>query len=127
MLVTTAWAAPTKTIMERATHTGRGVWYLPGGTPGIPSGTPGTCGYTNTNQDLVVGLSPQLFPEDDFCGRTVVITNTNNNFTATAQVVNECTTFLCPSTDDIEMSTTLFTTLGGYLIFGTFPVIWNFE
>lgn len=79
----------------------------------------GSCGFTNSNSELVVAVNKDDY-SNDWCGSFVSIKNANNGNTAVARVVD-----LCPTCDhgSLDMSPTLFGQLNnGNMDAGIFPI-----
>ncbi|OJA10225.1 hypothetical protein AZE42_11607 [Rhizopogon vesiculosus] len=116
----TALATPTPlngttkvSLERRTTYTGEGTWYEVG---------TGACGYTDTDSDLVVAVSSDIYDAGAYCNQWVEITNTDNGQTASGQVRDECSS--CAS-GSLDMSPSLFEELST-LDTGVIPISWYF-
>ncbi|KAL7932850.1 expansin-like protein [Trichoderma chlorosporum] len=112
---------------KRTNHFGTGTVY-------DQDNTPGSCGQTHSDNDLIVALTPSWqgngFPPK-YCGRKVVIQNTGSNDgvggagnTITAVVADTCPG--CRSADSIDLSHGAWNTLTNFAPFGTIDIEWHF-
>uniref|UniRef100_A0A5K1K2L7 Eburicol 14 alpha-demethylase n=1 Tax=Ganoderma boninense TaxID=34458 RepID=A0A5K1K2L7_9APHY len=117
-LISSALAAPTvspEEIEKRSDRTGRGTFFEVG---------LGACGQVNTDSDHIVAIPSSLFDGGMHCEQTVLIENMENGMTAVADVRDSCPG--CGA-DDIDMSPSLFESLGASLDDGVIPITWNFQ
>ncbi|OTA58814.1 hypothetical protein K449DRAFT_397622 [Hypoxylon sp. EC38] len=85
-------------------------------TPGL-----GSCGWTNSESDKVVALSPAQYAEDpDACGKTIQIHLDNK--TTTAKVVDKCPS--CAS-GSIDVSPTVFQDVAPLTV-GRLKIEWDY-
>ncbi|CCM05937.1 uncharacterized protein FIBRA_08176 [Fibroporia radiculosa] len=106
--------ASTAVLDKRTTHTGRGTWFDVG---------LGACGYENVNSDPIVAISHDIYGGGGNCNQWIHITNTANGVSAYGQTRDEC--MGCDATA-IDMSPSLFESLGADLSVGVLTVEWNF-
>ncbi|KAK7690385.1 hypothetical protein QCA50_007043 [Cerrena zonata] len=113
-LATATPIANNATLDKRAsTHTGRGTWFNVG---------LGACGYTDEDSDSIVALSTNIYDSGSHCNKWLTIKNKANGKTAKGQVRDACPG--C-SSNDIDMSPTLFKKLGS-LDTGVLTVEWSY-
>jgi hypothetical protein len=100
-------------LEKRITHTGRGTWYYTG---------LGNCGWTNTNNQLVVAMPQSLYDENNGsnCGQMVHISY--GGISVTAQMVDSCPG--C-GPNDLDMSEATFQSLAPLSV-GVIEIEWNF-
>ncbi|KAH9905382.1 RlpA-like double-psi beta-barrel-protein domain-containing protein-containing protein [Xylariomycetidae sp. FL2044] len=114
---TVVLAAPTTktttTPLTTRSNTGDITYYEPG---------LGACGWTNSDSEHVVALSPAQFAADpDVCGKSISIQKDGK--TASAQVVDKCPSCAAGS---IDVSSTVFESLVDLSV-GRTTVTWSYE
>ncbi|KAM5535894.1 hypothetical protein V8D89_010512 [Ganoderma adspersum] len=119
-LASSALAAPTNVFPEGldkrdASHTGRGTFFEVG---------LGACGKVNKDSDHIVAIPSSLFAGGKHCKQKVLIKNKKNGKTAVADVRDSCPG--CGA-NDIDMSPSLFKSLGATLNDGVIPITWHFQ
>jgi len=111
------FAAPitVDTVMsKRTTRDGRATYY--------ETGT-GACGYTDNNSDPIVAISHLIYGNGGNCDQWMEITNTANGKTQYGRTRDECQG--CGQYD-IDLSPSLFQSLGAELSQGVLQVEWHF-
>ncbi|PPR06052.1 hypothetical protein CVT26_007513, partial [Gymnopilus dilepis] len=103
------------------THTGIATWYNPSAElvfTGFLAGI-GNCGVANSDNDLVIAISKQLYDKNkgSNCGQYIQITNTDSGKKAYGQVEDSCPGYLSPA---------LFKKLGT-LDQGVLHISWSFK
>ncbi|KAH9894316.1 RlpA-like double-psi beta-barrel-protein domain-containing protein-containing protein [Cubamyces lactineus] len=107
--------APEANLEKRITHSGRGTFFNVG---------LGACGKHNVNSDHIVAISSSIFGSGGNCEQFMEITNTANGKTAFGLVRDACPG--CGA-GDIDMSPSLFQSLGASLDQGVIKVSWHFK
>ncbi|PIL31322.1 hypothetical protein GSI_06020 [Ganoderma sinense ZZ0214-1] len=117
-LVSSALTAPApaspEALEKRVTHSGRGTFFEVG---------LGACGKVNKDSDHIVAISSSIFGSGGNCEQFMEIKNTKNGKTAFGLVRDECPG--C-GPGDIDMSPSLFQSLGATLDQGVVSVQWHF-
>ncbi|KAI0931050.1 hypothetical protein AcW1_001455 [Taiwanofungus camphoratus] len=103
------------TLSKRVTHDGRATWFYP---------DVGACGYTDTDSDPIVAISHLIYGSGGNCNQWIQITNTANGVSRYGQTRDECEG--CGQ-DDIDLSPSLFQSLGADLSVGVLQVVWHFK
>ncbi|TNY23358.1 RlpA-like double-psi beta-barrel-protein domain-containing protein-containing protein, partial [Rhodotorula diobovata] len=70
----------------------------------------GACGSTHSDSDKIVALQSSMYGSGEYCGKTVVVTNTANGESVTATVADECPG--CSSSTSLDLSTGAFDAIG---------------
>ncbi|KAH8104792.1 Non-catalytic module family EXPN protein [Cristinia sonorae] len=96
-----------------AEHYGKGTWYDAG---------LGACGYTDSNNDLVVALPVKAYGNGENCNKYLQIKNTASGATARGRVRDKCPG--CEG-ESIDMSPALFKELGS-LDQGVLQIEWKY-
>lgn len=109
-LVAGATAAP----IQRRDNSGQATFFQAG---------LGACGWTNSGSDMIVAVTPSVFSGGSVCGKKITITNEKTGKTQEATISDECPT--CTSTKDLDMSSGLFSALGGTEEEGVFQMKWS--
>ncbi|KAI0725545.1 RlpA-like double-psi beta-barrel-protein domain-containing protein-containing protein [Fomitopsis betulina] len=112
-LVPAVAALPVQHFSKRD-NTGDGTYY--------DTGT-GACGYTDSNNDPIVAISHVIYGDGESCNQWVQITNPANGKSQYGQVRDECEG--CAQ-DDLDMSPSLFQSLGEDLSVGRFQIEWHY-
>ena len=97
-------------------YSGKGTYYLQGGNAGA-------CGNYNSDSSHIVALETTMYANGAHCGKTVTIENKSTGAKMTATVADECPS--CVSTESVDMSEGLFTTLAT-LEEGEINIVWGF-
>ncbi|CCL99828.1 uncharacterized protein FIBRA_01852 [Fibroporia radiculosa] len=115
IFISAVHALPVPALDKRDTYEGRGTYYQTG---------LGACGYTDNNSDPIVAVSHLIYGDGGYCNQWVQITNTANGVTKSAQVRDKCQG--CGSSD-LDMSPSLFQSLGASLSQGVLQIDWEFS
>ncbi|PCH39998.1 hypothetical protein WOLCODRAFT_131156 [Wolfiporia cocos MD-104 SS10] len=102
------------TLAKRVTHTGRGTWFDVG---------LGACGYTDVDTDPIVAISYEIYGNGENCNQWIHITNTATGDISYGRTRDKC--MGCDATA-IDMSPSLFESLGADLGEGVLTVEWHF-
>ncbi|CCO29887.1 hypothetical protein RSOLAG1IB_04690 [Rhizoctonia solani AG-1 IB] len=92
---------------------GRATWFKPGR---------GNCGGYNKESDMIVALPMSVYSGGKYCGKKVKITNTANNRSCYAKIVDSCPG--CAASD-LDVSPSVFAKLSDSLDEGTAPIKWD--
>ncbi|EPS96079.1 hypothetical protein FOMPIDRAFT_92838 [Fomitopsis schrenkii] len=111
--VLAASALPVQEFVKRD-NAGSGTYY--------DTGT-GACGYTDNNNDPIVAISHLIYGDGGSCNQWVQITNPANGKSQYGHVRDECEG--CGQ-NDLDMSPSLFQSLGESLSVGRFPITWHY-
>ncbi|KZT10252.1 uncharacterized protein LAESUDRAFT_734785 [Laetiporus sulphureus 93-53] len=119
-LASTVSASPiaanaTEVLDKRVTHDGKATWYNVG---------LGACGYTDTDNKPIVAISHLIYGSGGNCNQWIAITNKANGVTKYGQTRDEC---MGCGQSDIDLSPSLFESLGADLGKGVLQVEWHFE
>ncbi|TFL07479.1 hypothetical protein BDV98DRAFT_587968 [Pterulicium gracile] len=91
------------------------------------NGNAGACGNFRKDSDLIVAMDYRFYgalnKKSEFCGRKVVITNTDNGKTVTATVEDACPT--CKNKTSLDLSRAAFNAIGAEEK-GVLPIKWHF-
>ncbi|GAA5990653.1 hypothetical protein JCM10908_003172 [Rhodotorula pacifica] len=85
-------------------------------------GNAGACGTTHADSDKIVAVQTEMYGSGGFCGKTVVITNTDNGKSVTATVADECPG--CSSSASLDLSTGTFDAIASEDT-GEVPITWT--
>ncbi|TFY66990.1 hypothetical protein EVJ58_g1915 [Rhodofomes roseus] len=107
-------ALPLKTLIKRDDFQGNATYY--------ETGT-GACGYTDSDSDPIVAISHLIYGDGGNCNQWIQITNPSNGQTQYGHVRDECEG--CAQYD-IDLSSSLFQSLGEDLSVGRFEVTWHY-
>ncbi|KAF9802154.1 hypothetical protein IEO21_09964 [Rhodonia placenta] len=99
---------------KRVTHTGRGTYYEVG---------LGACGYHDVDSDAIVAISHDIYGNGGNCNQWMQITNPSTGKVQYGKTRDEC--MGCNATA-IDMSPSLFESLGVPLSQGVQTVEWHF-
>jgi hypothetical protein len=90
------------------------------------NGVAGFCGKVNPDSAMICAMdSIQYDKDENICGKSVSITNTDTGKNIVVVVADKCPT--CINADSIDLSTEAFKVLSGdNLSKGTVPIKWNF-
>ena len=91
------------------------------------NGNAGACGNFRKDSDLIVAMDYRFYgplnKKSDFCGRKVVITNTDNGKTVTATVEDACPS--CKNKNSLDLSRGAYNAIGAEEK-GILPIKWHF-
>jgi len=117
VLISFVFAAPIEVrtaISKRDIYDGQATYYETG---------QGACGYTDSDSDPVVAVSQSIYGGGGYCDRWMQITNTANGQSQYGKIRDECEG--C-GRYDIDLSSSLFQSLGADLSQGMLQVEWDF-
>ncbi|KAI0916826.1 hypothetical protein AcW2_007115 [Taiwanofungus camphoratus] len=116
--VATVFSTPvpnaTEVLEKRITHTGRGTWFEVG---------LGACGDYNVDSDAIVAISHDIYGNGGNCNQWIAITNTETGITQYGLTRDEC--MGCDAIS-LDMSPSLFESLGADLGAGVLQISWHF-
>ncbi|EED80011.1 predicted protein [Postia placenta Mad-698-R] len=101
-------------LEKRVDHTGQATWYDVG---------LGACGYTDVASSPVVAISHDIYGSGGNCNQWMQITNKANGKVEYGKTRDECEG--CDATS-IDLSSSLFESLGAPLSEGVLQVEWHF-
>jgi len=88
-------------------------------------GGQGACGNFNADSVHLVALQTQLYGNGEYCGKSLVVTNTDNGKSVTCTVQDECPT--CNGQKyNLDMSTSAFDSIGDAST-GVLNISWEFQ
>ncbi|KAH9921657.1 RlpA-like double-psi beta-barrel-protein domain-containing protein-containing protein [Fomitopsis serialis] len=114
LIVQAARALPLKALGKRDDYQGDATYF--------ETGT-GACGYTDNDSDPIVAISHLIYGEGGNCNQWIQITNPANGQSQYGQVRDECEG--CGQYN-IDLSPSLFQSLGEDLSVGRFGVDWHY-
>ncbi|KZT67878.1 hypothetical protein DAEQUDRAFT_728653 [Daedalea quercina L-15889] len=109
-----ATALPLKSLIKRDDFQGDATYY--------ETGT-GACGYTDNDSDPILAISHLVYGDGGRCNQWIQITNPANGKSQYGQIRDECEG--CGQ-NDIDLSPSLFQSLGEDLSVGRFTVDWHY-
>ncbi|GAA5877276.1 hypothetical protein JCM16303_006225 [Sporobolomyces ruberrimus] len=116
---TSQYVAPKTTTQAPASYggnSGHATFYSQGGAAG-------SCGSVAGDYDMVVAMSAAFGSNNQYCGRSVTIRNTQNGKTVTARVADTCPGCGYGS---LDLSMGAFAAIGSYDQ-GVLPISWSFN
>jgi len=119
----TAAAAVAKASSSLSTTSATSATYTGTATFFYQNGVAGACGNVNSDDAKVVALDSAIYNNGEYCGKTVVLTNTDTGESVTATVADECPS--CESAYSVDLSVGAFTALASESA-GVFPLSWYF-
>jgi len=114
LIVLAACASLLKALVKRDDYQGNATYY--------ETGT-GACGYTDSDSDPIVAISHLIYGDGGNCNQWIQITNPANGQSQYGKVRDECEG--CGQ-HDIDLSPSLFQSLGEDLSGGRFNVDWHY-
>jgi len=91
------------------------------------NGVAGACGVVHQDSDLIAAIDQSHYGDSGavspLCGKSVKITNTDNQKTVTVTIVDDCPT--CPTDNSIDLSTGAFQMIAAEST-GEVPITWEF-